>query len=43
MKETLGDKVEAVKVGTDKLVSSPCILTTSEWGWSANMQKIMRH
>ena len=37
MKETLGDKVEAVKVSTDRLVNSPCILTTSEWGWSANM------
>ena len=43
MKETLGDKVEAVRVGSDRLVSSPCILVTSEWGWSANMQKIMRH
>ena len=37
MKETLGDKVEAVKVSTDRLFNSPCILTTSEWGWSANM------
>jgi len=43
MKETLGDKVENVKVSGDRLVSSPCILVTSEWGWSANMQKIMKH
>lgn len=43
MKETLGDRVEAVRVSGDRLVSSPCILVTSEWGWSANMQKIMRH
>ncbi|KAH0569333.1 heat shock protein 90 [Spironucleus salmonicida] len=43
MKETLGDKVEGVRVGSDRLVSSPCILVTSEWGWSANMQKIMKH
>lgn len=43
MKETLGDKVEAVRVSCDRLVSSPCILVTSEWGWSANMQKIMKH
>lgn len=43
MKETLGDKVESVKVSCDRLVASPCILVTSEWGWSANMQKIMKH
>ncbi|CAL6030292.1 Heat_shock protein 90 [Hexamita inflata] len=43
MKETLGDKVENVRVSGDRLVSSPCILVTSEWGWSANMQKIMKH
>lgn len=43
MKETLGDKVENVRVSSDRLVSSPCILVTSEWGWSANMQKIMKH
>lgn len=43
MKDTLGDKVENVKVSEDRLVSSPCILVTSEWGWSANMQKIMKH
>lgn len=43
MKETLGDKVEAVKVSGDRLVQSPCFLITSEWGWSAHMQKIMKH
>jgi len=35
MKETLGDKVENVRVSGDRLVASPCILITSEWGWSA--------
>lgn len=37
MKETLGDKVENVRVSCDRLVASPCILVTSEWGWSAQM------
>lgn len=37
MKDTLGDKVESVKISADRLVTSPCILVTSEWGWSANM------
>lgn len=43
MKETLGEKVENVRVSDDRLVTSPCILVTSEWGWSATMQKIMKH
>eukprot|EP00768_Dysnectes_brevis_P007524 gnl/Dysnectes_brevis/638_a705_6831.p1 GENE.gnl/Dysnectes_brevis/638_a705_6831~~gnl/Dysnectes_brevis/638_a705_6831.p1 ORF type:complete len:701 (+),score=394.84 gnl/Dysnectes_brevis/638_a705_6831:43-2145(+) len=42
MKEVLGEKVEGVRVSSDRLVSSPCILVTSEWGWSANMQRIMK-
>lgn len=43
MKEVLGDKVEGVRVSFDRLVSTPCILVTSEWGWSATMSKIMKH
>lgn len=43
MKDTLGEKVENVRVSVDRLVASPCILVTSEWGWSATMQKIMKH
>ena len=38
MKEALGDKVEKVIV-SDRTVDLPCVLTTSEYGWSANMQR----
>ena len=41
MKETLGDKVEKV-VLTERLATSPCILVTSEHGWSANMEQMMK-
>jgi len=41
MKEVLGDKVEKVLVGT-RVVDSPCVLVTSEHGWSANMERIMK-
>merc|ERR1711874_869779 len=41
IKETLGDKVEKVLVG-NRMLESPCILVTSEWGWSANMERIMK-
>merc|ERR1719230_305130 len=34
MKEVLGDKVEKVLV-TSRMADSPCVLTTSEHGWSA--------
>merc|ERR1712188_131322 len=36
MKEVLGDKVEKVLVSS-RIVDSPCVLTTSEYGWSAYM------
>lgn len=42
MKEILGDKVEKV-VLTERLSTSPCILVTSEFGWSAHMEQIMKH
>mmetsp|Transcript_9889 Transcript_9889/g.11213 ORF Transcript_9889/g.11213 Transcript_9889/m.11213 type:complete len:702 (+) Transcript_9889:163-2268(+) len=42
MKEVLGEKVEKV-VLTERLSTSPCILVTSEFGWSAHMEQIMRH
>merc|ERR1712232_180972 len=41
MKEVLGDKVEKVIV-TSRMADSPCVLTTSEYGWSANMERIMK-
>ena len=41
MKDILGDKVEKVVLGT-RIDESPCVLVTSEYGWSANMERIMK-
>jgi len=41
MKEVLHDKVDKV-VCSQRVSDSPCVLVTSEFGWSANMERIMK-
>merc|ERR1739844_244093 len=41
VKDILGAKVEKVVI-SDRMVGSPCSLVTGEYGWSANMERIMR-
>jgi len=41
MKDILDKKVEKVNV-SNRLVSSPCCIVTSQYGWTANMERIMK-
>jgi len=42
IKSTLGtDKVEDVRI-SNRLSDTPCVLATSQYGWSANMERIMK-
>merc|ERR1711870_52156 len=41
MKDIFDKKVEKVVV-SNRLVSSPCCIVTSQYGWTANMERIMK-
>jgi molecular chaperone HtpG len=41
IKDILGDKVMKVQI-SERITDSPCILVSDEYGWSAQMEKIMK-
>jgi len=41
MKDTLGERVEKV-VLSKRIVATPCVIVTGTYGWSSNMERIMK-
>ena len=41
MKKVFGDQIQKLSV-CDRLVDSPCVFTTSEYCWSANLERIRK-
>ncbi|XP_068302577.1 heat shock protein 90-6, mitochondrial-like [Pyrus communis] len=41
IKKRLGDKVASVQI-SNRLSSSPCVLVSGKFGWSANMERLMK-
>eukprot|EP00897_Mesotaenium_endlicherianum_P007740 jgi/Mesen1/6995/ME000365S06129 len=41
MKQSLGDRVAKVQV-SKRIATSPCVLVAGKFGWSANMERIMK-
>jgi len=42
VKDTLGESQVEKVVTSNRIVNSPCVITTGEYGWTANMERIMK-